>query len=93
MNPARSSDFTPIIDEGMAYLISIVDLFAVLLFLVTVRGIRDHRRRGGLPYPPGPRSLPIIGNLLDIPKEYSWLAYTKFSKTHGMTLSLVDLLF
>jgi hypothetical protein len=37
MNPARSSDFTPIIDEGMAYLISIVDLFAVLLFLVTVR--------------------------------------------------------
>ncbi|KAI0289360.1 cytochrome P450 [Russula brevipes] len=71
----------------MAYLISIVDFFAVLLFLVTVRGIRDHRRRGGLPYPPGPRSLPIIGNLLDIPKEYSWLAYTQFSKTHGDILS------
>jgi hypothetical protein len=27
--------------------------------------------------------LPIIGNLLDIPKKFSWLAYSKFSKAHG----------
>jgi len=71
----------------MAYLTPLVDLFAVLLFLATIRTIRDYQRRGGLPYPPGPRPLPIIGNLLDIPKEFSWLAYTRFSKTHGDILA------
>ncbi|KAH9967250.1 cytochrome P450 [Russula dissimulans] len=72
----------------MGYLTSILDLFAVLLFLTSIRAIRDHQRRRGLPYPPGPRPLPIIGNLLHIPKEYSWLAYTQFSKTYGDIFSL-----
>ena len=73
----------------MAYLMSILDLFAVLLFLATIRAIRDHRTRGGLPYPPGPPPLPIIGNLLDIPLQFSWLAYIRFSKIYGHTLSFV----
>ncbi len=67
----------------MTYLLSIVDVFAVLLFLTAVRAIRDHQRRGGLPYPPGPRPLPILGNILDIPKKFSWLAYSKLSKKYG----------
>ncbi|KAH9967252.1 cytochrome P450 [Russula dissimulans] len=71
----------------MSYLTSILDLFAVLSFLASIRAIRDHQRRRGLPYPPGPRPLPIIGNLPHIPKEYSWLAYTQFSKTYGNILS------
>ncbi|KAH9986740.1 cytochrome P450 [Russula compacta] len=71
----------------MAYLVPTLDLFVILLFLATIRAIRDHRRRGGLTYPPGPRPLPIIGNLLDIPLERSWLTYTRFSKTYGDVLS------
>jgi hypothetical protein len=55
----------------------VLDLFAALSFLATLWSIRENRRRGELPYPPGPRPLPIIGNLLDIPKEFSWLAYTR----------------
>jgi hypothetical protein len=66
--------------------ISVLDLFAVLSFLVTLWAIRDHRRQGGLPYPPGPRPLPIIGNLLDIPKEFSWLAYTRLAEKYGTAL-------
>jgi hypothetical protein len=71
----------------------IVDVFAVLLFLATIRAIRDHTRRKGLPYPPGPRPLPIIGNMLDIPKQFSWVTYSKFSKTYGTPLSWAEVLF
>ena len=78
----------------MTYLLSVVDVFAVLLFLTAIRAIRDHQRRRGLPYPPGPRPLPILGNVLHIPKRFSWLAYSKFSKKYGShTLCLEKVLF
>ena len=76
----------------MVPLVFVLDLFAALSFIAALWAIRDHRRRKGLPYPPGPPSLPIIGNLLDIPKEFSWLAYTRFSKKYGTSLSLAELL-
>ena len=74
--------------EVKAYLTLLVDLFAVLLFLASIQVIHDYRRRGGLPYPPGPRPKPIVGNLLDIPKDFSWIAYAQFSKTYGTFVSL-----
>lgn len=77
----------------MTYLSSVTDVFVVLLFLASIRAVRDYRRRRGLPYPPGPRPLPIIGNMLDIPKQFSWLAYSKFSKTYGTPLSFTEVLF
>ena len=70
----------------MAYLAFLVDVIAVLIFLASIRAIHDYRRRSVISYPPGPRPLPIIGNLLDIPKDFSWLAYTQFSKTYGTSL-------
>jgi hypothetical protein len=77
------STMVNLIAKGIIFPTSLVNFFGALLFLVALRAIRDYRRRGGLPYPPGPRPLPIIGNLLDIPRKFSWLAYTNFSKTHG----------
>jgi len=77
----------------MTYLTFIVNLSVALLSLVAIRAIRDHRRRGGRPYPPGPPPWPIIGNLFDIPNKFSWLAYTQFSKIYGTDSSLADVLF
>ncbi|KDQ55456.1 hypothetical protein JAAARDRAFT_336883 [Jaapia argillacea MUCL 33604] len=37
----------------------------------------------GLPYPPGPKPFPIIGNALDLPRESPWLTYTDWGKTYG----------
>ena len=72
----------------MLSLITILDVLALLSFGFALSAIRDLRRRRGCP--PGPRPLPIIGNLLDIPKESSWLAYAEFSKKYGAVISLAS---
>jgi hypothetical protein len=71
----------------MAYPTFLIDVLVLLVFLATIQSIYDYRRRGGLSYPPGPRPLPIVGNLRDVPKRFPWLAYTQFSKTYGTPLS------
>jgi hypothetical protein len=70
-------------------LASILDILVLVSSLAAFFVIRDYQRRRGLPYPPGPRPLPLIGNVLDIPKEFSWLSYTQLSKKHGMIYSAV----
>ena len=76
----------------MAPRVSTIDILVLVLSLVAFLVVRGYRRRRGLPYPPGPRPLPLIGNLLDIPKEFSWLEYTQLSKKYGMGFSPVKLL-
>jgi hypothetical protein len=70
-------------------LISLVDCVAFSLFLYLLVAFRDHRRRRGLPYPPGPPPWPIIGNLLDVPKKMPWIGYADMSKKYGMRNVLV----
>ena len=64
-------------------LINVFDFLAISLFLYFLASFRDHRRRGGLSYPPGPPSWPIVGNLLDVPKDAPWSAYAEMSKKYG----------
>ncbi|KAI0273278.1 CyP450 monooxygenase [Russula aff. rugulosa BPL654] len=71
----------------VASLTSILDVLVLIFSLAAFLAIRDYQRRQGLPYPPGPRPLPLIGNLFDIPKEFSWLSYTQLSKKYGDILS------
>ena len=63
--------------------INILDCLVFFLFIYLCVIFRDHRKRRGTPYPPGPPSRPIIGNLLDIPKDARWIAYTDMSKKYG----------
>jgi hypothetical protein len=65
-------------------LTSILHILVLVSSLAAFLAIRDYQRRRGLPYPPGPRPLPLIGNIFDIPKRFSWLSYLQFSKKHGM---------
>ncbi|KAK0185241.1 cytochrome P450 [Armillaria mellea] len=35
------------------------------------------------PLPPGPRGIPLIGNLLDMPSEKEWLTFAKWGEKYG----------
>jgi hypothetical protein len=43
------------------------------------------RNKPPLPYPPGPNRLPIIGNLLDVPKSHPWETYVRWGKECGQS--------
>ncbi len=64
-------------------LINAFDALAFSFLFYLIVAFRDHRRRRGLPYPPGPPPQPIIGNLLDVPKNAPWIGYSDMSKKYG----------
>ena len=73
----------PIFDVVRAY--PLWATFSSLLCAVILKAtfITHRRNPGGLPLAPGPKGLPIIGNLLDMPLDKPWLIYNEWSKTYG----------
>lgn len=62
-------------------------IFISLVTATTVFVYHRLRRALNLPRPPGPSGLPIIGNLLDSPKEYSWIKYLEWARKYGERFS------
>ena len=63
----------------------VFDAASVLLalFLVTTILVRTVRSRRGFKLPPGPKPLPLIGNLLDLPKDHDWVHWAKHRDVYG----------
>ena len=54
-------------------------LFSIFI-LILVRG----RNKPTLPYPPGPKSYPILGNALDLPMSVPiWENFVSLANNHG----------
>jgi hypothetical protein len=49
---------------------------------------RQNSRRNGLPLPPGPKPLPIVGNMFDMPDEKPWVTYREWNEQYGDIICL-----
>ncbi|PPQ96376.1 hypothetical protein CVT26_004978 [Gymnopilus dilepis] len=53
----------------------------VTLTLILFTYLKSRRR--ALPYPPGPKKLPLLGNLLNLPQTFGWEVYSRWGKELG----------
>ncbi|KAI0063532.1 cytochrome P450 [Artomyces pyxidatus] len=72
----------------MSILSGALDLIALMAFIILFCAFEHRRKQRSLHYPPGPPRLPIIGNLLDVPKVWSWLVYQEWAKVYGDVTSM-----
>lgn len=64
--------------------IYIILILASLALWARQKIIQKRKNPCGAPYPPGPRPLPFVGNVLDIPSTDLWVKAQEWGKTYGM---------
>ncbi|KAF9223387.1 cytochrome P450 [Gyrodon lividus] len=57
--------------------------YFALCFTIVRKAWRKRALRNGLPLPPGPTSLPLIGNVFDLNIAEPWLSYEQWGKQYG----------
>jgi hypothetical protein len=62
--------------------LEILLLFTIIVWILRIMQNRC-RNLAGLPLPPGPIRLPLLGNIFNFPKTDSWLVAARWRKTYG----------
>ena len=66
--------------------LSVILVPAVVVLLIAI-GLRHYRTRGRLP--PGPTPLPILGNILHVPRTSVGLTFSALTKKYGASSNLI----
>ncbi len=64
-----------------------LDIAIILAGLAFVWRVFRRNNRNA-PFPPGPKGLPFIGNLFDMPTEREWLTFTKWGEKYGIIFNI-----
>ena len=65
----------------MAYSPTLLDAVAVLVAAILLSRLFAKNPAG--PLPPGPKGLPIIGNMLDMPTSHEWKTFAQWGERWG----------
>ncbi|KAI9566800.1 cytochrome P450 [Boletus coccyginus] len=68
--------------ENMSRFVSVYSIGFVLCAAFVLKW-RQYRLRNGLPLPPGPTGLPLVGNVFDLNPQHPWLSYEQWGKQYG----------
>lgn len=70
--------------------VTVSDCIVLLIsFLLLNTYLKKRRNPSGLPLPPGPGRLPILGNFFDVPVRASWETYASWAKQYGRLRSVI----
>lgn len=70
----------------LSTLLLTISLFVIVVFVANVK----RRSRRPLCFPPGPKGLPFLGNVLEIGSSEPWLTFTQWASLYGLCCGIPE---